>query len=351
MHENMEPVPELENIAFKAVHCRECFSDGKLRSSYVDIAQPRYIGPGYWKSSQKVAFVMLNPGAGKDDWRNVDWKNHIYGFRDGIESIHDIFSAQRRHMPYWGGGKLISFIKLHGLDVDDLALVNIAWCATKENKYPVWMLKQCFKLHTYDWLAEIRPQVVILSGTGTHQFASELNGLTKQIKIFKSFHYAHRPLDAERAESRAREIAEQISDKHAAKHVHKAGQTIRHAQTLPRTRSFRARESRLNSNLFTHNQAGNNMNTKRELDRMKSLFENLEISPKFSSIHHFSSNKFATKPPGLKGFYNWCKYREILDENLQTIRRALRTADLMQKGYDFENASATAWKEFPVCKR
>ena len=110
----------------------------------------------------------------------------------------------------------------------------------------------------------------------------------------------------------------------------------------------RAHES---PNLIRQNHADDNLSTKSDLDRMKILWENLRIGRKFSSIHHFSSHKFATKPPGLKGFHNWCKYREILDENLQTIRRALRTSALIQEGQDFEDAAATAWKEVPVCKR
>ena len=66
------------------------------------------------------------------------------------------------------------------------------------------------------------------------------------------------------------------------------------------------------------------MNTKYELEIMKAGWERHGISRRFSSIHHFSSDKFVTKPSGLKGFYNWCKNRDILDENYQTVQRANR---------------------------
>lgn len=202
---------ELTDLAHSAVACHACFSDGRLHRSFVDLAQPRYIGPGYRSASQKIAFVMLNPGAGQDDWRNTEWKEHIYRFRDEGASLESVFSGQRRHMPFWAGGKLISFVRAHGLDVDNLALVNIAWCATKENKYPVWMLKQCFTLHTMRWLSCLAADVIILSGTASHSFEHEIAENLPNAKVLTSFHYAHRPLDADRAMSRAREIADELN--------------------------------------------------------------------------------------------------------------------------------------------
>ncbi len=154
---------------------------------------------------------MLNPGAGKDNWRNSDWKAHLYRYRGGTESLKDVFTAQRRHMPFWAGGELITFIKHHGLDVDNLALVNIAWCATKKNNYPAWMLAQCLRLHTSGWLENLKPHTVILSGTASHGFEQEISDSLPDVEVHTSFHYAHRPRDADRAISRAREIASLVN--------------------------------------------------------------------------------------------------------------------------------------------
>ncbi len=68
------------------------------------------------------------------------------------------------------------------------------------------------------------------------------------------------------------------------------------------------------------------MDIQSDLDIMKYKWELLEIQEYFSSIHHFSSNKFQTKPPSLAGFYNWCKDREIKNENLQTLNRTFKSS-------------------------
>ncbi len=202
---------ELEKLAKGVVFCSACFEDGKLHKSYVDLPQPRYIGPGYWSVSNRIAFVMLNPGAGKADCRNAELKQHIERFKNSEESLQEVFSGQRQHMPYWSGGKLISFIEKHGLKVDDLALVNIAWCATQKNKYPKWMLRKCFKLHTSVWLKNLKPNTVILSGTASHDFKDPIQSLLPQAQIFTSYHYAYRPPNAIKAEARAKEISEMLN--------------------------------------------------------------------------------------------------------------------------------------------
>ena len=203
----------LEPLAKKAVDCSACFEDDKLQRSFVDLPQPRYIGAGYWSSSNKVAFVMLNPGAGQHDWRNADWKQHIERFQSDHESLEDLFLAQRRHMPHWSSGKLMRFIEQHGLQVDDLALVNIAWCATESNKYPNCMLNKCYRLHTSEWIEVLDPNTIILSGTASHKFEEEMATLIPHACVLTTYHYAHRPSHAAKAKARAKEIADILTDK------------------------------------------------------------------------------------------------------------------------------------------
>ena len=100
-----------------------------------------------------------------------------------------------------------TFIELHGLDIDCIALANIAWCATAENKYPVWMLQECASRHTLKWLAQLRPSIIILSGIETHQFEGVIAQRIPEARILTTYHYAHRPPDAEKATARAIEIA------------------------------------------------------------------------------------------------------------------------------------------------
>jgi hypothetical protein len=197
---------ELNELSRAAVDCDACFADRDVSRSFVDSAQPRYIGDRYWASDFRTAFVMLNPGAGKAEPRNVSWKKVLVEFRDGEATLQDVFAEQRSHMPFWNSGKLIDFVKWHGLDVDSIAFVNIAWCATKDNKYPSWMLRNCMGRFTGDWLRAISPNTVILSGTSAWPFAQEVRSLLPDAGIYETYHYAHRPLDAEKARARASEI-------------------------------------------------------------------------------------------------------------------------------------------------
>ena len=208
----LEIRPKLELIADSAIHCRTCFNQGGLESSYVDITQPRYIGAGYWQSKIRIAFLMLNPGAGNDGDCDREWRQELYAYQSGNSSLESVFATQRKHMPHWGRGKLIPFVELHGLDVDKVALINVAWCASKDNKYPKWMLSKCMKRHTLRWIATIDPAIIILSGTSTHSHRSALEMVVPAAKFHQTFHYAHRPRDAERAEARASKIRQLLSE-------------------------------------------------------------------------------------------------------------------------------------------
>ena len=77
----------------------------------------------------------------------------------------------------------------------------------------------------------------------------------------------------------------------------------------------------------------------------------LGIEQRFPKAHHFSSEKFASPARGLQHFYNWCLYREIKEENSQTLNRALKVARLVDQGMDFETACANAWRTYPIRTR
>lgn len=87
------------------------------------------------------------------------------------------------------------------------------------------------------------------------------------------------------------------------------------------------------------------------LEKMNNEWLSLGIKKHFSKVHHFSSEKFKTKPSGLKGFVNWCESRDIQDENLQTLNRAIYVINLIQEGNNIEASINQAWLKYPVCKR
>ena len=87
------------------------------------------------------------------------------------------------------------------------------------------------------------------------------------------------------------------------------------------------------------------------LNDMKNQWESLGIQDHFIRVHHFSSNRFKSKPANLDNFYDWCKEREIKDENLQTVNRALKTAALIQQGKNLGLAIDSAWEAYPIVTR
>lgn len=149
-------------IATAAMTCNLCFDAGPLKRFFVDLPQPRYVGPGYTSASPRIAWVMINPGAGQADVRNQSLRDCPIAFREGRLTLNDVYAEQRRHMPYWNS--LMPFIEAHGLDPDSIAIVNVAWCASEGKKYPEIMLDRCWRRHTAAWLTALGPGVVILSG-------------------------------------------------------------------------------------------------------------------------------------------------------------------------------------------
>lgn len=199
----------LHELALQAVRCNACFlQDGALRRSFVDLPQPRYVGPDYAESEPRIAWLMINPGAGQPDQANRSWRAVLLNYQHGRAGLDDVFREQRRHMPAWND--LIPFVAKHGLSVDRLALVNVAWCATAGNSYPRHMLRRCWDAHTARWLAAVKPDVVILSGTAAHAFDADLAALLPSARRIRTFHYAHRPPDAARADARAIEVKREL---------------------------------------------------------------------------------------------------------------------------------------------
>lgn len=195
---------QFELLARSATNCRECFTLGEVSEPDINVAQPRWIGPGYWTSPSRVAIVMLNPGQSGATPQAREYLVRIRAFRDGEMSLQPILDRQRESMNSWGSspGRFTDFYLAGlGLELDEIAFANVAWCGTKGNKYPRSMLNRCFSRHTGPLLELLRPAVVLLSGRATHCFASSIGRLLPRSRVITMLHYAHR-------EGHAAELAE-----------------------------------------------------------------------------------------------------------------------------------------------
>ncbi|VGO18069.1 hypothetical protein SCARR_00120 [Pontiella sulfatireligans] len=175
--------------------CRHCFNQIGVEAPLIDIAQPRWIGSEYWKASPKVLILMLNPGSGesrKDD-ADTRFRNLLHAYAAGDGGLEEIFAHQGEDIPNWGRGRLSKFyLGGFGLELEKIAFGNIAWCATRRNKYPARMLCHCFEQHTSALVRLLMPDVVILSGKQTHRFATAIREMVPNAKVIETIHYAHR---------------------------------------------------------------------------------------------------------------------------------------------------------------
>ena len=182
------------DVVSGAMQCRFCFAL-KLRPAFVDLPQPRWIGPDYWITRPRVAVVMLNPGSGtfRSDGADAALRSLLHAFAGGEDRLSEILEHQRRDIPSWGRGRFARFF-LEGarLRLEQLALLNLAWCATQSNEYPPEMLHACFSRHTRRLLQALAPELVILSGSATHSFAEAVRQALPNARTHCTLHYAHR---------------------------------------------------------------------------------------------------------------------------------------------------------------
>lgn len=183
-----------ENLARDATKCRKCFTCGEVSAPDIDVAQPRWVGPRYWESSCRVAILMINPGRSPRGSANArSFLVQIRAFRDGAPTLRTILDGQREAMESWAHGQFRGFyIDGLGLDFEDIAFANVAWCATANNSYPRTMLDRCFELHTGPLLRILRPTVVLTSGSGAHHFGEKVCAILPEATVIKIMHYAHR---------------------------------------------------------------------------------------------------------------------------------------------------------------
>jgi hypothetical protein len=191
----MKPISSVETIYRKATSCRECFDLSEVDSPVIDIAQPRWIGRRYFSTQPRVAIAMLNPGSGDNRLDTADKiaLDVLRSFSSGTIRLEDVFSNQIKDMKFWGRGRFLSFYTEQlGLKLNDIAMLNIALCATRHNLYPRSVLDRCFSTHTARLVALLNPDIILLSGSATHRFSKRMNGILPHAKVIPMLHFAHR---------------------------------------------------------------------------------------------------------------------------------------------------------------
>lgn len=200
--DNNDPMT-VEALCREATKCRTCFDHNAVNAPMIDIAQPRWIGDGYWASSPRICVMMPHPSVGNDHnvSANVRMQSLLQRFSSDEARLDDVFRLQRADFQNWGNptGRFLNFFRNFGLDIDRIALANVAWCATVNNRHPRHMLDTCMGRWTGRLVSLLEPDVVMLSGSKTHVYGDQVSHLTPRACIFRTLHFAHRKGDAEEA--------------------------------------------------------------------------------------------------------------------------------------------------------
>ncbi len=191
-----------------AAGCNRCFDTiPGLERVALGLPKPRWIGSRYWVTRPRVVIVLINPGDSSklgDEWNRRE-RNLFEAFLNGgdYEELRDYFRLRREEelRGTTDARPVFSWYEsTFGLAFEEIAQINMAWCAARGNKYGR-MLARCFERHTAPLLQALEPDAVLLSGTSVHAFEPKIQSLLPGARIQKILHYAHR-------EGRDREIGD-----------------------------------------------------------------------------------------------------------------------------------------------
>ena len=189
-------------LARNAMPCNACFNNGDLKRAGIGMPQPFTVGRGYKPGG--IAVLSINPGASSDGGDKEARLHALTRFAAGNDSaLTDYWAALAADASRFWNPRYLTRLNNLGLEIDSIAVGNIALCATDGNKYPAWVLKQCWRLHTEQMLTGLQPGSVVLMGSESvmsrYQLAAAaLSGTSRTIRMA---HFAHR-------EGHAREYAE-----------------------------------------------------------------------------------------------------------------------------------------------
>lgn len=183
---------KVRELYHSAMPCELCFKcESNIRHAFIDVPQPRYIGKDYFSAKKKILTLMINPGTRKPTAQGPE-KDLLYKFKEDKNSLEDYFEFQQKDMLNWGRGHFINYFKtMIGLNMDEVAFANIAWCSIKGNNYTAPVLNNCFKLHTQYLVKEMNPDIVLLSGSPTWLFSGHIHDLLPNAKVLEILHYAN----------------------------------------------------------------------------------------------------------------------------------------------------------------
>ena len=158
----------------KVISCDYCSRQGfpkLLRDDTFNLPQPGYIGSNYKNTG--VLLVGQNPGVSPDRFSVQDRK-----FADAQIAVRDSANAASYGgmknvldgiMPTWPVVTKHFPLAECGLQLDDIAYVNVVRCRTHNNGTPgTKIIQACVSNHFVRWLDWLQPRVVVCIGKWAH---------------------------------------------------------------------------------------------------------------------------------------------------------------------------------------
>lgn len=187
------------DVMRSAVGCNHCFETiSSLERVPLGLPKPRWIGSRYGDACPRVVIVLLNPGDGTrlgEEWNRRERKHFDAFFDNGdYDQVRDYFRIRRgEELNRMTSAKPVFswYESVFGLVFEEIAQINMAWCASKGNMYQQ-MLQPCFERHTRRLLQALEPHVVLLSGANVHRFQRPIEHLLPGVDVRQTLHYAHR---------------------------------------------------------------------------------------------------------------------------------------------------------------
>jgi len=190
--------------------CREC----NLPAGYFPQLRPP--GPGYHPGG--VVFVQINPGHiesmneaeiakryksehGRNtarlkaaDAKRLKRLHKAFAKRtssETYENMRDAFMESMANIWGWPPGKYGKTIEAHGVDLNDIAVMNLAQCPVPKESNKSKQLQRCWNKWGYQQLEILQPSLIVAQGKQAYNFLME-TGLPYQIQVVEGMHHADR---------------------------------------------------------------------------------------------------------------------------------------------------------------
>ena len=165
----------------KVISCDHCVGYPKiLRDDHLNLPQPGYIGSNY--ESTRVLLVGENPAISDDAVEDRTFAKALAAVRDtpSRRTMSELKQIQDKTMPYWDIVRDYFPLDESGLQLDDIAYINVVRCRMRKRPNgdyfrPSTKIKNaCVKNHFVGWLDWLRPRVVVCIGKWAHDNIAEL---------------------------------------------------------------------------------------------------------------------------------------------------------------------------------